>query len=173
MKVIIDSREQLTRHITKWLDENGISWERRTLSYCDYSFEQDGVSYENKCAVERKNSLTEIAGNFGHGRNRFETEFCKGKADGCKMVLLIEDKRAKEKIKLRVHMDAADMDDDTKFRKTWRSKFTGNAMVASIKAFKDRYNLDLVFCNKVDVTKEMLKVFNDYLEEEKGEKVDE
>lgn len=163
MKILIDSRERKNTWITKALDQKGIEWEKRKLHYCDYSFEVDGVSYETKVGIERKNSLTEIASNFTKGRLQFEAEFSRAKADGCKVTLLIEDKNAKSKIATRIAMDNANIDIDTRMRKTWRSRFTGKSMYASIKAFKERYDLDLIFCHKLATAGEILKVFEEYL----------
>ena len=167
MRIIIDSREQRNLHILKVLNQLGIEWMVKKLDYGDYAFEVDGVSYENKISIERKLTLTELAGNLTKGRNRFDAEMCRAKADNCKMVLLIEDKKAREKMKLRIQMDRAGIDDKTKHRKTWRSNFSGNSMVGSIKAFKDRYDLDLVFCSKVRTAKEIIRIFEDFLENER------
>ena len=167
MKIIVDSREQRNMNILSYLNENGIPWTVRKLEFGDYSFEVKGISYEDKCCIERKQNLSELAGNFTKGRNRFDAEFCKGKAMGCRMLLLVEDGKAREKLKLRVQMDRAGIDEDTKFRKTWRSRFSGNSMVGSIKAFKDRYDLELVFCNKKSTGKQIVEIFKKYLEGEK------
>lgn len=169
MTIIIDSREKSCQHIVKVLNEKGIEWTSRKMEYGDYSFEIDGKSYEKECCIERKMNLTELAGNICQGRNRFETEFCKSKVDKCKMILLVEDAKSREKMKLRIQMDAAEIDMDTRFRKTWRTKCTGNSMVGSIKALKERYDLELVFCSKVSTAKEMLRIFEEYLEENKND----
>lgn len=163
MKIIIDSRERSNFSIVKVLNEKKMEWCVKKLEYGDYSFEINGESYEKKCVVERKMNLTELSGNICQGRNRFEIEFCKGKADNCEMTLLIEDLKAREKMKLRAQMDASGIDWDTKFRKTWRTKCTGNSMIGSIKALRDRYNLNLVFCSKVRTASEMLRIFEEYL----------
>ena len=164
MIIIVDSREQRNMHILKTFNELGIAWKVKKLEFGDYSFEVDGKSFEEECVVERKMSLSELAGNFCKGRIRFESEFCKAKSVNCKMVLLVEDLKARDKMKLRVNMDNAGIDLETKMRKTWRSRFSGNSMIGSIKAFKERYDLDLVFCSKVRTAKEIVGVFEKYLE---------
>jgi len=159
MIILVDSREQRNQHILQKFSELDIKFKCKKLEFGDYSFEIDGISFENICAIERKANLTELSGNLCQGRTRFETEFCKGLLNNCKMVLLIEDESVREKCKLRVAMDKTTIDADTKFRKTWRSRMTGNSMVASIKAFKERYNLELVFCKKNQTANKMLEIF--------------
>jgi hypothetical protein len=165
--LICDTREQRNMSILSAFNEKGIPWTARKLEYGDYSFEIDGISYENKCVVERKQNLVELAGNLTKDRIRFETELAKAKADGCKIALLVEDKKAKEKMKLRIEMDKANEDMDVRFRKTWRTRFTGNGMVGSIKALKERYDLELIFCHKLATAGEILRVFEEYLENNK------
>jgi ERCC4-type nuclease len=128
VRVIIDTREKGHKHLIKAFDEKGIEYITRKLEFGDYSFEVDGKSYENKCIIERKQNLSELSGNICQRRNQFETEFSKGMAVDCKMVLLIEDKKAKEKIKLRIAMDAAGVDIETRKRKTWFTRCTGKSM---------------------------------------------
>ena len=163
--VKIDNREKKNMNITSRFQLLNIKWMPCTLKYGDYSFEYDGKSYEKILVIEKKSSLTELSGNICQGRIRFETEFSKAKADNCKMILLIEDEKAREKMKLRIAMENAGIDLETKYRKTWRTKCTGNGMVGSIKALKDRYDLDLIFCSKRKTASEIIRIFQDYLKE--------
>ncbi len=162
--VIVDSRERSNMNVLKYLNENNIKWIVEKLDFGDYSCKAalDGkeIDLRNIITIERKANLTEISNNFCRCRNQFETEFCKGLAVGCKMVLLVEDALVREKCKLRIEMDKAGIDQETKFRKTWRSRMTGNAMTSSFKAFKERYNLELVFCKQKDTAKRMLEIFD-------------
>lgn len=173
--VLVDQREQKNMHLLNGLQQKGVNWKPCTLKYCDYSFmvpknEQLGVyedfEFFDKVALERKNSLTEIAGNFCKGRIRFETEFAKANAEGCKVTLLIEDEKAKEKMRLRRELDRLQgFSLEKKYAKTWRGDFKGESMIGSIKAFKDRYNLELVFCNKKKTADVMLETFYKAIEE--------
>ncbi|MEY2669757.1 MAG: hypothetical protein RLZZ577_73 [Bacteroidota bacterium] len=162
--VIVDSRERCNMNILKYLNENNIKWIVEKLDFGDYTCKVnlDGkeVDLRNILVIERKNSLTEISNNFCRCRNQFETEFCKGINAGAKWVLLVEDEKVREKCKLRIEMDKVGIDQETIFRKTWRSRMSGNAMTASFKAFKERYNLELVFCKQKDTAKRMLEIFD-------------
>ncbi len=173
--VVVAGNEQSNWHIIKRFNEKGVKFMATAMKYCDYSFYipgckelgiEESIFFWDKVAIERKAHLTEIAGNFCKGRTRFETEFTKALSDGCKVTLLIEDEKAKDKMKLRREMDrCSEYDLDTKYRKTWRTDFKGESMIGSIKAFKDRYNLDLVFCKKVKTADVMLDVFYKAVEE--------
>lgn len=97
MCILIDTREQKNDHIKQWFMDNCIQYEKRKLDSGDYSFyipkneelnvEKD-YDFRDKIAVERKNSVNEIVGNFAKDKDRLEREFIRH--DG-KMILMIED----------------------------------------------------------------------------------
>lgn len=91
MIILIDTREQQIRHITTELDRMGIEHKRHTLKFGDYSFILDGKNYENEIVIERKGSLTELAGNLTIGKKRFENEFKRAMLKKCKIHLAVED----------------------------------------------------------------------------------
>lgn len=204
--VIVDSREQKNLHVLSRLSEKGIKFMVSALKYGDYSFyiqgnEEQGIEesifFWDKVVVERKNSLLEIAGNFCKGRTRFYQEFAKAKNDGCKVTLMIEDEKGRDKIRLRKELDVGlqkvkqhikeyekrikdepdefirqlledekllieqklNIDEEFALRKTWKSRFCANSMIAGIKTFKDRYDLDVIFCKKTESADKMLEIF--------------
>ncbi len=63
-KIIVDSREKL-----KLWGNTKV----KTLETGDYTIEIDGVSYEDRIAVERK-SLGDLFGTLGQGHKRFKAE---------------------------------------------------------------------------------------------------
>ena len=89
LTVIIDSREQVNMHLTSWLDSKGIKHTTRALETGDYSAMLDGETFEDEVVIERKANLDEIAGNFTTGRERFEREMIRAKANGIKVFLII------------------------------------------------------------------------------------
>jgi ERCC4-type nuclease len=106
--ILIDSREQVNRHIAKRLDSLGISYKTKKLDYADYSFEVDGISYENKIVIERKHSIDELIGNFTKGRERFQREF--ERAKGCKVILMVEASESQiDRHEYRSRMSPADI----------------------------------------------------------------
>ena len=94
-KIIIDTREKKTEHITKQFDKNNIPYERRKLSVGDYAIQNsDGVT--PPVVIERKTSLDELIGNLidkkshdGHN-NRFIREIIAAEALGYKLIILVE-----------------------------------------------------------------------------------
>ena len=167
--VIVDSREQRNLHLLSRLSEKGVKFMVSAMKYGDYSFfipiydPVKGfmeIDFKDKVVIERKAHITEISNNFTKGRIQFDTEFQKAKTDGCKVHLIIEDPKGRDKIKHRQELDkAACKDWDFIFRKTWRSQFCANSMIGSLKAFKERYNLEVIFCKKTETADKMLEIF--------------
>ena len=71
--ILHDSREQSSSHILDYFDEQGIAHEKKALKTGDYSFkitacEELGITqdmyFTDELCIERKNSVSEIAGNL-------------------------------------------------------------------------------------------------------------
>ena len=161
MKIITDSRENRNQKVLEAFCRKGIDFKVKKLDFGDYSIE----GHENKIIVERKGSLTELAGNFCQGRTRFEAEFIRAKEAGAKMYLLIEDEKARDKMALRQKMDTDKVPDKIKFAKTWRSGFSGNSMVASILSWMKKYEFEIIFCSKGKSGEKIIEIFNAYLKQ--------
>ena len=158
--ILIDSREQRCLHVVSALSEMGIRFKTKALKFGDYSLMFDGISLENKCVVERKAHLLELAGNFCRGRMRFDAEFTKAANAGAKVCLLVEDASARDKIILRHQKDAdKTLTAEQRQKGTWKSNFCANSMIASISRFKEKYNLDVEFVDKRDTARCMLDFF--------------
>jgi len=103
MTIIEDSREQVNDIILKHFNTQGIKHIKRKLEYGDYSFAvnipelgPEPISFETKIAVEKKNSLEEISGNFSNGRENFKEEFQRAADDKAKLIIMIEQTLPKE-----------------------------------------------------------------------------
>ena len=141
--------------------------------------------------------LSEYVDGVYYGIDHVAKEFAKAKNDGCKVTLLIEDEKGRDKIRLRKELDAGlqkikqhikeyekkiknepdefirqlledekllieqklNIDEEFALRKTWKSRFCANSMIAGIKTFKERYNLDVIFCKKTESADKMLDIF--------------
>lgn len=78
MTIIVDTREVKNQHILDYLKENNIPYIVQKLDTADYSFflpNYHELNLDRKFIIERKNSITEICGNFTKGRERFAREF--------------------------------------------------------------------------------------------------
>lgn len=149
MKIIIDTREKENRHIENELKKRGIEFGHRKLHFGDYSFEQNGKSYENEIVIERKASLDEIASNLTKGRDRFRREFERAHEKKCKVHLMIENGSIEQIQKW-----------------DYRSKFTPSSFIASLRTWCYKFQLTLAFVSKSSSCDYILKAFEDYLKSE-------
>ena len=133
LTVICDTRENVNDHIAAYLDKRGVSTVSRKLDVGDYSFEIDGVTFEDEIAVERKASLDEIAGNFTVDRGRFEREFMRAKARHTKIFLLIEGASWR---RILSH--------------DYRSKMLPQSLIGSLLAWQVRYGVTVIFCEPAE-----------------------
>ena len=146
--ILADSREKKNIHILKRLTELNIPFRTVTMKYADYSFEWNGVDYRNLICVERKQNITELCGNFGKGKGRFQREFERAYKDKCKVILMIED-GSWEKIENR----------------EYRSQFSPSDLKSRINTWCNKFQLDLNFVDKSESCNFILSCFRSYLEE--------
>ena len=138
MIILTDSREKDNLHITDFFDKKGVAHMSKALEFGDYSFilpanKELGIVkdiyFDKEIVIERKGSLTELAGNLTKDRERFEKELIKKKA--AKMYLLIED---------------ANWQDVNKG--TYRSEYKPQSFLATLYAYMARYNISIDFTTK-------------------------
>lgn len=127
--IVADSREQENGHILGYLDEHKIAHITRKLDTGDYSAMIGDLTLEKDVAIEKKNSIDEIAGNFTVDRQRFEDEFLRAKAEGLKLFLLIENCTWSD---ILCH--------------NYRSKLKPQSLIASLLAWQIRFNISIIFC---------------------------
>lgn len=143
--ILVDTREQ-DLHILRKLDSLNIPYRRQKLNFGDYSFEWNGVSYENKIVIERKGSLDEIIGNFTKGRDRFKREFERSK--GCRVILMVE---------------ASESQID---RHEYRSKMSPGDLRSFLKTWSNKFQLELKFVEKYEACNYILDCFRRFLKDE-------
>ena len=141
MIVLVDTREKPTERAKKRYEALGASYERRTLSYGDYTYNaqlpngewlfKDDETVCGYAIVERKESLDELASCLTHSRDRFEREFQRAKDHGARIFLLVENATWENLLAGR-----------------YRSQFNEKAFFASLCAWLVRYDLQLVFCKE-------------------------
>lgn len=144
LTLIIDTREQITGRLDVRIESAQLPYIRQKLDFGDYSAKCDVLDLSNSVVIERKMNLDELAMCFGSQRKRFENEFKRAKKAGAKVYLLIEN----------ATLDT--LYSPTSYRMRCRSRYSANAMVASIFAFMSRYNVITVFCNE-DNTGKVIK----------------
>ena len=144
MTLLVDTREQPTENLKKRIGQTGLPHERRKLDFGDYSCQcalPDGsiLDFSGRAAVERKMNLDELCLCFGKERRRFEREFERAKAAGCRIYLLVENGSWEHAYNGRV-----------------RSKYNPKALIASIGAYRARYGMQLDFC-KAETTGKLIR----------------
>lgn len=130
MTIISDTREKKNQHIIDYLVNNKIPYKIEMLSSGDYSFylpNYPNLNLDRIAIIEKKNSLSELAGNFTSGRERFAREFER-----------VEDGQA-------VHLVVETATFRKLFNGTYRSSFTPNAYIASLLTWSVRYNIKCWF----------------------------
>lgn len=132
MTIICDNREKKNDHIIEFLKLNEIKYKIEKLETADYSFvldKYDYLKFNKQILIEKKNSLSEIAGNFTSSRERFEREFERITTE--KLHLVIEETTWKKV-----------------YNGSYRSKMSPNSMMASILTYHIRYNVPIWFVGK-------------------------
>lgn len=134
MTILYDTREQDTPELRKRLEGLNRPYKRVKLNCGDYSGEYVGIdsdlhSMAQIACIERKQGLTELCTNFTSGRARFQREFERAKADGCRMHLIVENDNYE-------HLRHG----------KYRSKLAPQSLIASYLSWAARYNIQLHFC---------------------------
>ena len=153
--IICDTREQENGHIIKWFEAKKIPYIKRKLDFGDYSFfipkgviSDQKFTFVNNIAIERKNSLDELAGNIGKGRTNFAHEFNSAKVQGAKMFLFIEDCAL---VDIHGH--------------NYQSQYKPKSFLGTLRAWESRYDLRIKFVDRDIMGKEIYIHFYYYLRE--------
>ncbi len=130
MTVLVDTREQDTIRARRRLRDLGVPYERKALSFGDYSARCDRLDLTELVAVERKMSLDELCNCYCKDRPRFAREFERAREAGAKLYLLVEN-----------------ADWEKAYAGDYRSKMGPSALVASILAWLARDDCQVLFCS--------------------------
>lgn len=136
LTIIVDTREKVNSHVTKYFEKHGIPCVSRKIDTGDYSACVGALSLEKDIVIERKHNLDEICGNFTAERERFEREFLRAKAYGTKVVLIIE------------NATWTDI-----FLGNYRSKVKPQSLIGSLLSWMVRYNITVLFCKPEETGK--------------------
>ena len=142
MEVLVDTREQDTERARERYNRFPCEYVRQALSYGDYAYNfvlPDGSSFLEysphevaaPIVVERKMNLDELARCFTRSRKRFEAEFARAKEKGARIYLLVENATWEKLLAGK-----------------YRSMYNPAAFLASILAWQNRYDLQLIMCKE-------------------------
>lgn len=88
--IVVDTREQVNRHITEVFANLGIMFEVQKLDLGDYSFRVGDKDFSRACVIERKADVDELYGNIASDRDRIEKEFDSLSKNVRQVTLLLE-----------------------------------------------------------------------------------
>ncbi|MBU3176068.1 ERCC4 domain-containing protein [Clostridium estertheticum] len=152
-KILYDSREQQNTHILKYFDKAKVKYKKQKIDEGDYTAiiskcPEMGIYRDLyfKVAVERKNSIDELASNLGEETDtrdniRLERELERAKHKGIMMFLIIEDKNGMENIKTH----------------NYRSLYSPQAFIGKLTSIQVRYLNDTMFEDKKNTGCEILR----------------
>lgn len=138
MIILVDTREQQNSHIKAFLDKKKVKYKSKKLDFGDYSFylpadeELDirrDVYFDKEIVIERKGSLSELAGNLTKDRERFEKELIRKKE--AKLHLMIENGSW-----LNINSGL------------YRSEYKPASFLATLYAYMARFNVSVDFINQ-------------------------
>ncbi|EDT87247.1 molybdopterin-guanine dinucleotide biosynthesis protein A [Clostridium botulinum] len=144
--ILYDTREQKNQHVLNYFDEKKVKYKKKKIDEGDYTAiitkRPDMGIYRDiyfPVAVERKNSVDELAGNLAEKTDtnddiRLIRELQRAKAKGIKIYLIIEDKNGMENIK----------------KGNYRSLYTPKAFLGRLSSIQDLYLHDTIFTNNKD-----------------------
>ena len=142
MVYLCDTREQPTASLEKRL-EYLQPCEREKLNAGDYSAKTllpDGTWFYLPVAIERKMSLTEIAGNFCHERKRFTNEFNRARDAEIRLCLLIEQSSW-----------------ESAYSGAYRSQMKPQSLIASLLTWFARYDAPIFMCNRPETGGKLIR----------------
>jgi len=128
---IVDRREQVNEHITKYFDDKQVKYINRKLDIGDYACQLGDMTFEKDFCIEKKNGLDEICGNLTADRDRFEREFLRAKANNTKVYLLVENASWQDV-----------------YTHNYSSKLSTQSLLGSLLAWQTRFNITIIFCPK-------------------------
>jgi len=141
LKILYDTREQQNQHVLDYFDKNKIKYKKQKIDEGDYTAiitkrEEMGIYRDIyfPVAVERKNSIDELAGNLAEETDtrddiRLVRELQRAKTKGIKIYLIVEDKNGMENIKAG----------------KYRSLYQPKAFLGRLSSIQDLYLYDTIF----------------------------
>jgi len=153
--ILHDTREQTNQHILEYFDEKKFKHKERAISEGDYTAiitkrPEMGIMHDLSfnVAIERKNSVDELAGNIGEEKgdsrdlSRLEREFQRARGKKIQMYLLIEDKDGKENI----------------LSNNYRSQISPAALIGKLSSFEVNYLRGVIYEDKIKAGREIKRI---------------
>lgn len=148
MTIIVDTREKpkAVRKILQTFENEGVAWISSKLYVGDYQRIDNGL-----LVVDRKQNLTELAGNLTQGHKRFRDELERAKRAKIALVVLcehggqirsIEDVRSWQNPRLKESPQA----------------ITGERMARIMETMSEKYGVEWLFCDKRQTGRRIIEI---------------
>lgn len=165
--IIVDTREHKKERerICKQFDQLGISYERKMLNVGDY------MDTDNPhVVIERKKDLHEICGNVTYDHERFKRELIRARENNVKIILLCEHGKDIETLE-----DVFFWENPRSQPSRWvmrdghpckiaqsKKAVTGRQLYRCLCTIRDRYGIDIFFCDKSETGKRIIELLEKY-----------
>lgn len=148
--LLVDTREKWTqegskdRHLSGYFVRHRIPFRVQKLDVGDYMLEGGAVS------VDRKQDVNEICKNLTNpaDKQRFFAEVRRARAQGIRLVVLIESNQFKTPADLRA----------------WRSRYSkvpGTAIIKQMERLRLAYGVQFVFCPRVSAARRIMEILTE------------
>ena len=173
--ILVDTKEQSNAHITEFFDKKKIPYKRMNLNYGDYScmipkgtmdcFTQD-IYFDRDFAIERKNSIDELAGNLKADAARLKKELAHFNMHEIKYFIYVEDINFEEN--LRTGNFRSQYDPYTLMRRLYCLEAEYNTVIVPV----DAKIMGSKIYNKMQTWIHVLFKHKGFILEEEGESID-
>ncbi|MBR6243863.1 MAG: ERCC4 domain-containing protein [Ruminococcus sp.] len=139
--VLVDTREQVNKHITDAFEALGIMYTREKLDMGDYSFRVGDRDFSRACVIERKAGADELYGNLTADRARIEKEFESLSKNVRQCVLLIEN------ISGWTHLKGTEIPESVAARQGRKVRNIGESVYATLQSWRcgNRFGFSVEF----------------------------
>lgn len=163
--IIEDTRQQELKHkhIEKWMVAHGVDFAPRAtaLPFGDYMLEGSNIS------IDTKKDVQEVAGNLGKQHARFARECDKARAEGYRLIILIEEHpEYNDRKKLRAWKSCVcrrcrkcnPFEKSSKCVKYRVKPMNGNSIAKIIERMEENHGVRFEFCHKRDTARRICEI---------------
>ena len=147
--LISDTREKKNQHVLSYFNKVGIKYEVAKLDFGDYM-----DVYRPRICIDRKQNIAELAKNCTREHDRFRREIERAQAAGCKLVILVEQNRYKDRDRW-IHVN------DIRDLMLWSSphtKIRGEKVFRVLASWCAHYPLRVEFCDRRNTGRRILEI---------------
>lgn len=155
--VLVDSRDKMNKEILEEFDKQKIQYKQKSLKTGDYSFMIEecpelGFQYDtlfvDELCIERKNSLSELAGNLAN------------KTDGNRIFKELNRMINIERVYLLIENDCL----DDIYEHNYKSEYNPDSYIRTLLTWQARNNMHIYFCKKENMARTIYELCKNCLD---------